>query len=493
MRLEEEVFVPAHYSQLPNVVFFGSCAGFAAESDAYDRVHSVSEWDLLVVRACEAATFFEKEVKQVMASLQRGKFEGGRRIWGRTSHLLGKIGLFTHWHPRFPLPGLVSPCRTIKMAFPAPRHRRTGSWLSRVLGLPAPVSPPHSDSESHRSTAADVPIVTEIPTYAESSAQTETQPLERFIERVEAARKLIRRTVESVREPPLEKRRKGWKEFESGLVGGGQKAGASTTEKNPQQSQIPNVIMKKEAEIAAIPDFQPPPVPLSPPRVPQAPAPSPQSSSASSPSITFAREKLHIPSVSAAPSVPVSSFFVQQPVSAQDFIEDSGFAAGAEDSSDAEGEEAEPVASPQTNSLFGGNSTSVFAGNSGVSVFGNQMFAGNASISLFGQKNTTSLFAAPANHTGFLANSGSLFTSAAGPLQSSKPLLPAGSGTSLFAPQGADAQVKNSAFQPMKPFQLDTQKKEPGGLVFASPIFTFAQGETRQPEQPKAQDKPQSM
>ena len=379
---------------------------------------------------------------------------------------------------------------TIKMAFPAPRHRRTGSWLSRVLGLPAPVSPAHSDSESHRSTAADVPIVTEIPTYAESSAQTESQPLERFIERVEAARKLIRGTVERVREPPIEKRRKVWKGFKSGLAEGEKKARDPASERLVQQAARPEVTVKTETKPAetAAPAFQPPSVPLSPPRVPQAPVPSPQSSSASSPSITFAREKPHIFSVPPAPPTQVTSFFVQKPVLAQDFIEDSGFAEGAEDSSNDQ-EEVEPAVSAPTNSLFTGNSTSVFAGSSGASVFGNSLFVGNNSIPLFGAKSASSLFAGPAQvfpasaGTSLFA-AGPLFSPAAGPLQSSKPLMPTGPGNSLFAPQ------KNPTFQPMKPLQLDTQKKEQTGLVFASPIFTFAQGA---PGQPKAQDKPQGM
>jgi hypothetical protein len=53
-------------------------------------------WVLLVVGACKASAFFEKEVKQIVASLKRGKFERGRRSRGWTGHLLDHLA---HWRP----------------------------------------------------------------------------------------------------------------------------------------------------------------------------------------------------------------------------------------------------------------------------------------------------------------------------------------------------------------------------------------------------------
>lgn len=360
------------------------------------------------------------------------------------------------------------------MASSAPRHRRTGSWLARILGLPPPPSPPQSDSESHRSTAADVPLITEIPTYTESSAQTDSEPLHKFLERVEAARKLIRDTIEEVKEPPIEKKRKVWK--------GHEEIRRTEMMRKPlliERVQPAPVLVKEElipiVEVTT-PEFLPPSVPVSPPRLPQAPAPSPQSSSASSPSITFAREKMQAPSI--PPPPPVSSFFVQKPISTQDFFEDPGFAAGAEDSSGSEGE-AEAV--PQT-SLFPAAPgaimpTSLFSGTSGTSLFSAPV--NTTSLFSSGNNQGSSLFSAPT----------SLFAPMSNPfLQPQKPTPPT-EPRSLFAPQfsAASTQERKSAFQPVKAPESGGEAK--GQFVFASPIFTAPLSGLGQPGGPKPEEK----
>ena len=298
----------------------------------------------------------------------------------------------------------------------SPRHRRSGSWLARILSPAAPPSaspsPQRSDSESrysHRSTAAEVPVTSELPTYAESAAQTDTESLERFIQRVEAARRLIRGSFDRVSDPPIPKRikiRSDSHVYERPLL----RIPASSDlppldpPSQPQFSEpemLPEPVLVEEEECkepvvpqedtavqseATEVQFQPPAnimqQPSSPQRIPVAPAPSPQSSSASSPSIAFGKEKsaqgVHPPVVRPQTT---HSFFVDKPPAEEDFFEDSGIVGGEDDSSDDQGDDPQPpslFSAPQRPaSLFQPLSNSAVPG--GSSLFGGppSLFAGN--------------------------------------------------------------------------------------------------------------------